>query len=178
MADVDTHEHSLLTDLVAEGHAPEVTTELGVHLTNDIEEDTVIIFGDSPVGDELGDDGTVTVNLVLQEGVEVLVVAVIRHNNQENEVRVLDSAIRGLNSGQHFLVVVVLDTRGESFQKILLMDGCAVRDGADIGVFYSDVKTLLLGKVVELVIDVVSVLNVLLEANDGESLECLGLVDH
>jgi len=90
VADVNAHKHGLLGDLRAEGHTPEVTTEFGIHLADDVEEDSVIILGNRAVGDELRDDWTVTVDLVLEEGVEVLVVRVVRHDNQEDEVRVLD----------------------------------------------------------------------------------------
>ena len=78
----------------------------------------------------------------------------------------------------HFLVVVVLDARGKSFQKILFVHGSLVRHWADIGVLDADVKSLLHRQVVELIVDVVSVLDILLEADNGESLEGFGLVDH
>lgn len=109
MTNVNTDEHSLLGDLAAEGHAPEVTTEFGVHLTDNVEEDTVVVFCDGAVGNELGDHGTVTVDLVLEEGVEVLMVGVIGHDDKEDEIGVFDCSIRGLNSRHHLLVVVVLD---------------------------------------------------------------------
>ena len=58
------------------------------------------------------------------------------------------------------------------------MDGGLVRDGADVGVLDPDVEAFLEREVVELVVDVVSVLHILLEADDRESLESLGLVHH
>jgi hypothetical protein len=70
-----------LTNLVAEGHAPKITTKLGVHLAYDVEEDTVIVFGDGAIGNELRDDWTVTIDLILQERIEILVVTVIGHYN-------------------------------------------------------------------------------------------------
>ena len=178
MANVDADEHGLLGNLVAEGHAPEVTTKLGVHLADDVQEYAVVVLGNGPVGHKLRDDRAVAVDLVLEEGVEVLVVGVVRHDDQEDKVGVLDGSARVLDRRQHLLVVVVLDARGKSFQKILLVDGGLVGDGADVGVLDSDVEAFLEGEVVELVVDVVGVLDILLEADDGESLESLGLVHH
>ena len=54
----------------------------------------------------------------------------------------------------------------------------SVKDRADIGVLNADVEALLQRQVVELIVDVVSVLNVLLQADDGEALECFWLVNH
>ena len=68
---------------------------------------------DGAVGNELGDDWTVTVDLVLQEGVEVLVICVVWHDHQEQELRMFDGAIGLLNSWQNLLNVVVLDTLGK-----------------------------------------------------------------
>ena len=109
VTNVNTDEHSLLGDLAAEGHAPEVTTKFSVHLTNDVEEDTVVVFCDGAVGNELRDDGTVTVDLVLEEGVEVLMVGVVGHDDKEDEIGVFHCSVGGLDSRHHLLVVVVLD---------------------------------------------------------------------
>ncbi len=83
-----------------------------------------------------------------------------------------------MDRGEHLFVVVVLDARGESLQKLLLMHGVPVEDGADVGVLDANVKTLLDGQVVELVIDVVSVLHVLFQTDDGEAFEGFRFVDH
>ena len=93
VADINTDEHGLLADFLAEGHAPEVTAKLGVHLTDDVEEDTVVVLRDGAVGHELRDHRAVTVDLILQETVEVLVVRVVRHDDEEDEIGVFDSAI-------------------------------------------------------------------------------------
>ena len=58
------------------------------------------------------------------------------------------------------------------------MNGCFVGHWANVSVLHTDIKTLLQRQVVEFVINVVSVLNILLEADDGEALESLGLVHH
>ena len=58
------------------------------------------------------------------------------------------------------------------------MLGSLVKDGADIGVLDADIQALLQREVVELVVNIVGVLNVLLKADDGKALECLGFVHH
>jgi hypothetical protein len=110
VTDIDSNEHGLLRNLGSKRHSPEVTAKLGIHLANDVQEDPVIVLLDGAVGHELGNDGTVTVDLVFQEGVEVLVICVVGHDHQEQEIRMLDGAIGLLNSWQHLLNVVVLDT--------------------------------------------------------------------
>lgn len=75
-----------MADLLTERHAPKITTELCVHLADDIQEDTVVVLGDSAVCDKLRNNGTVAVNLILEEGIEVLVIAVIWHDDQEYEI--------------------------------------------------------------------------------------------
>ena len=58
------------------------------------------------------------------------------------------------------------------------MDGGLIRDGANVGVLDANIEPFLDGEVVELVVDVVSVLYVLFEANNGEALKVLGLMNH
>jgi hypothetical protein len=55
----------------------------------------------------------------------------------------LDTAIGGLNRRQNLLVVVVLNTRGEGFQKILLVHGGAIWYRADISILDTDIQSLL-----------------------------------
>lgn len=62
-------------------------------MTDDVQEDTVIVFSDGAIGDELGNDWGVAVDLVLKERVEVLVIGMVRHDNQEDELGVLDGAV-------------------------------------------------------------------------------------
>ena len=85
MAHINSNQHSLIGDFLAERHSPKISSEFGIHLSDDIQEDTVIILLDGAVGDKLGDDRTVTIDLVLQERVEVLVVGVVWHDNEEDE---------------------------------------------------------------------------------------------
>ena len=86
MAHIDSYQHGLVRDFLAKRHSPKISTEFSIHLSDDIQEDTVIVLLDGSVGDELRDDRTVTVDLVLQEGVEVLVVGVVWHDNEEYEI--------------------------------------------------------------------------------------------
>lgn len=67
MADINADKHGLVGYFFTELHAPEITTELSVHLPNDIQEDTVVILSNSSVRHELRYDRRVTVDLVLQE---------------------------------------------------------------------------------------------------------------
>ena len=67
MANVDANKHGLLGNLVAEGHTPEVTAKLRVHLTDDVQEYAVVVLGNGPVGHELRDDWAIAVDLVLEE---------------------------------------------------------------------------------------------------------------
>ena len=86
MAHIDSDQHGLIGDFLAKPHSPKISSEFGVHLSDDIQEDTVIILLNGAVGDKLGDDRTVTIDLVLKEGVEVLVVSVVWHDNEEYEI--------------------------------------------------------------------------------------------
>ena len=46
VTNVDTNKHGLVGDLRAEVHSPEVTTELGVDLSHDVQIDAVVIAVD------------------------------------------------------------------------------------------------------------------------------------
>jgi len=56
--------------------------------------------------------------------------------------------------------------------------GGLVWDWTDVSVFDLDVETLLLGQVEELVVDVMGVLHIFFEADDGKAFKLLGLVHH
>lgn len=58
------------------------------------------------------------------------------------------------------------------------MDHGLIWHWADVCIFDLDVKAFLLGEIVEFVVDEMSVVDILLKTDDGESLECLWLVDH
>jgi len=109
MAHIDTHKHGSLGDLRAEAHAPQVSTDLGIHLSDDVHEDTVVILGDGSVGNELGNDRGLTVDFILQERIKILMVGVVRHDNQEDEAGFSTRGDMRLDAR----VVVELDTLGE-----------------------------------------------------------------
>ena len=58
------------------------------------------------------------------------------------------------------------------------MHGSSVRNWADIRIFNANVEALLHRQIVKLIVDVVGILDILFEADDGESLKGLWLVDH
>lgn len=78
-------------------------------MTNDIQENPVVVLGNGAVSNELRNDRGVTVDLVFDERVEILVVGVIRHDHQEDELGVLHRTVRTLQDGDDFLIVVVLN---------------------------------------------------------------------
>jgi len=71
MANVDADKHRLIGDLCTEVEAPEVTSKFSVDLSEDVDVDPVVVLLDGLARDELGDDWTVSVDLVLQRGVEM-----------------------------------------------------------------------------------------------------------
>ena len=66
VTNINTNKHGFGRDLFAEVHAPQVTSDFSVHLTNDVEEDAVVVLDDGAVGNKLRDDWAVTVDLVLE----------------------------------------------------------------------------------------------------------------
>jgi len=85
VTNVDTDEHGLPGDLLAEVQAPEVSTELGVDLSENVDVYSIIVLADGLAGDELGDDGAVCVDLVLQSRIEVLLLDAVWHDDEEEE---------------------------------------------------------------------------------------------
>lgn len=85
MADINSNEHSGLGDLLAKAHAPEITSNFSVHLTNYIHENAIVVLCDRAVSYKLRDDRGLTIDLVLEERVEVLVVRVVGHDDQEDK---------------------------------------------------------------------------------------------
>ena len=129
---INSDEHGLIWNFLAEGHPPEVTTEFGVHLPDDIKEDTVVVFNNSSIRHKLRNDRAVTVDLVFQERIEVLMICVIWHDHEEYEVWMLNLALRLLNNRKNLLIVVVLDTLGESVEQVFLMHRGLVRHWTDV----------------------------------------------
>ena len=105
-------------------------------------------------------------------------IGVVGHDHQEDEIGVFNASIGRLDRGQDLLVVVVLDARRERLEQILLVLCGLIKHRANVCVLHADVEALGEGEVVELVVNVVSVLHVLLKADDGEALERTRLVHH
>lgn len=129
---INTNKHGLGRDFFAEVHAPQVTSNLSIHLANDVEEDTVVILDDGTVGNKLGDDGTVTVDLVLDYPVEFLMIALVRHNDHENKLErntALDRFIlgNGLKIFSNNVIIISLNLTCESCkQLVLVLEGLVV----------------------------------------------------
>ena len=83
-----------------------------------------------------------------------------------------------LYNRQDLLIVIVLNRIGKGIKKILFIVCRLVRHWTDICIFDLDLEPLLLGQVVELVVDVVSVCNILLEADNRKFLKGSRLMDH
>ena len=83
-----------------------------------------------------------------------------------------------LYNRQDLLIVIVLNRIGKGIKKILFVVCRLVRHWADIRIFDLDLEPLLLGQVVELIVDVMSVCNILFEADNCKFLEGSRLVDH
>lgn len=97
---------------------------------------------DSSVGNKLGNNWTVAVYLVLEEGVEVLMVSMVWHDNQEDKLGVFHLSARFSDLWEDLLVVVVLNALSEGVQKIFFVVGGLVWHWADISIFNLDVETL------------------------------------
>lgn len=50
---INTHKHGAVGDFLTELHAPEITTEFGVHLTDDVKENAVIVLLNRTVSHKL-----------------------------------------------------------------------------------------------------------------------------
>jgi hypothetical protein len=136
MTDINADKHGGVRNFWAELHTPQISAKLGVHLTNNVKENTVIVLLNGAVSDELRNDWRITINFVFQKRVEVLVVRLVRHNHKEDELRVLDLSIAALDNRQDFLVVVVLDRLSKTLKEYLLVVSCLVRNRANVSELY------------------------------------------
>ena len=134
VANVDSDKHGLRGDFGTEVEAPEVSAELGVDLSEDVDVDPVVVLLDGLARNKLGDDWTVGVDLVLESGVEVLLLDGVRHDDQE-EVEVLGlSWLAELSSlgvfAANICAVVVIDSVLERLDSRLVaeLDDVAVID--------------------------------------------------
>ena len=72
VADINTDKHGLVGDLLAEVHAPEVTSELSIDLTNNVQVNAVVISINSLACNELRDNWVIRVNFIFNGGIEGL----------------------------------------------------------------------------------------------------------
>jgi hypothetical protein len=64
VTNINTDKHRLVRNFWTKLHSPQITTKLGVHLTNDIQKYSVVIFGNGSVCDKLGYNWTVAIYFV------------------------------------------------------------------------------------------------------------------
>lgn len=83
VANINTDEHGLVGDFWAEVHSPEITAELGIDLSDNVQIDSVVISVDSLACHKLRDNGVVRVNFIFNGGVEVLLSQAIRDDDKE-----------------------------------------------------------------------------------------------
>lgn len=81
VANIDSNEHGFFGDLWSETKAPEVTTELSINLSEDVDVDPVVVLLNSLTGDKLGDNWTISIDLVLKSSVQMLLFDGVWHNN-------------------------------------------------------------------------------------------------
>ena len=154
---INTNKHGLVRDFRTKLHTPKVTTKLSVHLSYDVQEDTVVVLGNRSVSNELWNDRTVTINFILDKWVEILMVWVVGHYNQKDELGVLNLTVRILNYRSNLFVIIILNWLSEGFKQNFFVVCCFIWHRTDISEFDLNVQSLLCRKVVELVVDVVSV---------------------
>lgn len=90
MANVNSYKHGLIRNFVTKLHTPKVTSKFGVHLSDDIQENTIIVSLDCSVSYKLRNDRAVTVDLIFQKRVKVLMVSMVRHDDQKDELGVFN----------------------------------------------------------------------------------------
>ena len=143
---------------------PQVSTQLGVDLSEDVDEDTIVELLDGLARHELRDDRAVCVDLVLESCVEVLLLDRVWHDDQEKvEIFSLLWLLQLFSIGifsADILGVVVVNGLLESF------DIGLVAQLNDVSVVNVDVEPPLLRELVEAVVQVLAMLHILLEAKD------------
>jgi hypothetical protein len=81
MTYIDTNQHSFLGYLFAETHSPQISSEFGIYLSNDIHIDSVVVFLNDLTGNELWDHWIIIVYFILKSSVEVLLSQGIRYDD-------------------------------------------------------------------------------------------------
>ena len=112
-------------------------------MTDNIQENPVVVLSNGAISNELRNDRRVTVDLVLDERIEILVVGVIRHDHQKDELGVLHSTVRTLQDRDDFLIVVVLNRYCERLKKDLFVVSGLIADRTDISKFDLNIKAFL-----------------------------------
>ena len=81
MANIDSDKHCLFRDFLSETESPKISSKLGIDLSKNVDIDPIIVFLDGLAGNELGNDWTVSVNLVLQSCIKMLLLDGIWHDD-------------------------------------------------------------------------------------------------
>ena len=105
-------------------------------------------------------------------------VGVVGHNDQEDKLRVLYCAIRLLNHGQYFLIVVVLNALSKRLKKNFLVVSSLVGYWTNMSEFNLNAESFLGGKIIELVVDVICVTHISFQTENCEALKHLWLMYH
>lgn len=71
MAYIDTNEHRLLRNLRSKIKSPQISSKLCVDLPQNIDIDSIIVFLNGLAGNKLGDNWTISVDLVFKSGVQM-----------------------------------------------------------------------------------------------------------
>jgi hypothetical protein len=113
VANINADQHGFSRYFCPEVEPPEVATELGVDLTQNVDVDSVIVLLNGLARNELRDDWAVSVDFILQSSVKVLLLDGVGHDDQE-EVQILRLPRLGqlppMGVGTaHVLEVVVVD---------------------------------------------------------------------
>jgi hypothetical protein len=179
VANIDTNKHGLVGDLSSEVHSPEITTELGIDLSHNVQVDAIVVTVDGLGSDELRDNGVVRVNFIFNGGVEMLLSQSVWDDDKEE----LDNRLFGISllllSGFSLAWYLDLDVVSEVGVDCILevFNLRSIVERNNITVVNEDIESILLGERVELVLEVFTILDILLEAEDSPLLEVNGLAD-
>jgi len=175
VANVDSYEHGSFRDFGSEIESPQIAAKLGIDLAEDVDVDSVVVLLNGLGAHKLRDDRRISVDLVLESSVQVLLLDVVGHDDEE-EVQVF-----GLLGLMQLVAFGVLAT--DVLQIVVVngfLEGLDVRlvgELDNVAIVDVDAKLAVLRKLVEPVVQVLTVRHVLLKAEDGPLLEVDGLLD-
>ena len=179
VANVDTNKHGFVGDLSSKVHSPEITSEFGIDLSHDVQVDTIVVTVDGLGSDELRDDGVVRVNFIFNGGVEMLLSQSVRDDDKEELdnwlVRISLLLLSGLSLAWYLDLNVVSEVGIDSILEVFNLRSIVERN--NITVVNEDIEAILLRERVELVLEVFTILDILLKAEDSPLLEVDGLAD-